>query len=137
MMYLTPPPDLDSAWKSAPIFSDFGNDSGNYLLPPRPGTRLKFGDHVFTCRGDPDASRLATDKDVERLIEAGRLAYKDFDTYTPLERKACYYTVAEDEHFVIRPLSARGTVLSACSGHGFKLGPLSGEEAAQLVDKAC
>ena len=137
MMYLAPPPALASAWKSSPIFTDLGKDSGNYMLPPRPGTRMKIGDHEFTCRGDPEASRLATDLDVERLIAAGRLAYKDFDKYTPLERKACYYTVAKDEHFVIRPLGARGTVLSACSGHGFKLGPLSGEEAAQLVDGAC
>jgi glycine/D-amino acid oxidase-like deaminating enzyme len=70
-------------------------------------------------------------------MAACRQAYTDFDAYVPLERKACYYTVTADEHFVIRRIGARATVVSACSGHGFKLAPVSGEEAASLVDEAC
>ncbi len=136
VMFLAPPPAFASLWRTAPIILDLGDHSGTYALPPRPGTRLKIGDHLFTRQGDPDASRIATDADVERLIAACRLAYADFDAYTLLERKACYYTVTEDERFVIRALGARGTVVSACSGHGFKLAPMSGEEAARLVDEA-
>lgn len=136
VMFLAPPPALASSWRTAPLFVDLGLRSGTYVLPPRPGTRLKIGDHVFSRRGNPDASRIASDADVERLIAACRLAYTDFDAYTPLERKACYYTVTDDEHFVIGAVGSRGTVISACSGHGFKLAPLSGEEAARLVDEA-
>lgn len=134
-MFLAPPPAFARHWQAAPVFIDFGLHSGTYVLPPRPGTRLKIGDHHFTRYGDPDGSRMANDTDVERLIAACRVAYTDFDTYTPLERKACYYTVTDDEHFVIRSVGARGTIVSACSGHGFKLAPLSGEEAAKLVDQ--
>lgn len=136
VMFLTPPPAFAALWRTASPFMDFGAASGCYALPPRPGTRLKIGDHVFTRRGDPDASRTASEADVERLISAGRLAFNDFDAYIPLERKACYYTVTDDESFVITRLGARGTVVSACSGHGFKLAPFSGEEAARLVDGA-
>jgi glycine/D-amino acid oxidase-like deaminating enzyme len=136
VMFLSPPPALAPLWRAAPLILDLGDHSSCYVLPPRPGTRLKIGDHVFTRQGDPDASRIATDADVERLITAGRLALSDFDSYTVLERKVCYYTVTENEHFVIRSMGARGTVISACSGHGFKLAPVSGEEAAALVDAA-
>jgi glycine/D-amino acid oxidase-like deaminating enzyme len=136
MMFVAPPPALAGHWRDAPLFMDSGEFSGTYILPPRPGTRLKFGDHRFSRTGDPDAPRVATDTDVERLMEAGRLVFNDFESYTVLERKACYYTVTEDERFVIRPIGRRGTVVSACSGHGFKLAPMSGEEAARLVDAA-
>ena len=118
---------------SAPVFIDLGADSGTYTLPPRPGTRLKVGDHEFTRRGDPDGDRLATDADVERLFRAAALSYRDFDRYTVLERKACFYTVTEDESFIAEAIGARGYVLSACSGHGFKLGALMGEGVARVI----
>jgi glycine/D-amino acid oxidase-like deaminating enzyme len=135
-MFMAPPPAFAALWRTAPLFLDFGIDSGSYAMPPRPGTRLKIGDHVFTRHGDPDASRVASDADLERLITAARVTFTDFDAYIPLERKACYYTVTDDEHFIIRPLGARGTVVSACSGHGFKLAPFSAEKVAQLVENA-
>ncbi len=136
VMFLAPPPRFAGIWQSAPVFLDFGAQGGSYALPPRPGTRLKIGDHRFSLQGDPDASRRAEGAELERLIAACQLTYTDFDAYAALECKACYYTVAEGEHFVIRPLGRCGTLLSACSGHGFKLAPLSGEEAANLVTEA-
>jgi sarcosine oxidase/sarcosine oxidase subunit beta len=136
VIFLAPPPALADAWRTAPVIIDLGVHSGTYVLPPRPGTRLKIGDHLFTRQGDPDEPRAASTSDVERLIAACHLAYAGFDAYTLLERKACYYTVTDDEHFVIRAIGSRATVVSACSGHGFKLAPHSGEEAARLVDLA-
>lgn len=131
--FVAPPAELADAWARAPIFIDLGLESGTYTLPPRPGTRLKLGDHQFTRTGDPDSDRLATDDDVARLYAAARLSYRDFDRYTVLERKACFYTVTEDEAFIAKPIGARGYVLSACSGHGFKLGPLMGEGVARVI----
>jgi sarcosine oxidase/sarcosine oxidase subunit beta len=60
-----------------------------------------------------------------------RAAFHDFDAYTVLERKACYYTVQDHEEFQVRPTGDAGWVISACSGHGFKLGPLIGELVAR------
>ncbi|SON58032.1 Monomeric sarcosine oxidase [Hartmannibacter diazotrophicus] len=136
VLFLSPPVELAAAWREAPIFLDLGNDSTTYMLPPRPGTRLKIGDHIFTRQGDPDAPRVATDEDCARLMDYGTRALAGFDRYTILERKACYYTVTDTEDFVIRPVGGKATVVSACSGHGFKLAPHSGEEAARLVDAA-
>lgn len=131
--FLAPPPDLHAAWAKAPVFIDIGLESGTYTLPPRPGTRLKVGDHQFSRTGDPDGSREGTDEDVARLMIAARLAYRDFDRYTILERKACFYTVTEDESFHVKPLGPKATVQSACSGHGFKLAPLMGDGVARAI----
>lgn len=134
VLYLQPPAHHAEAWGRAPVIVDVAGDHGAYILPPRDGTRLKIGDHVFSRRGHGSDDRLATDEDVAPVLGALRGIVRDVDRYTILERKVCYYTVAEDERFVVEPQGQAGWVLSACSGHGFKLGPLVGERlAAALV----
>jgi glycine/D-amino acid oxidase-like deaminating enzyme len=133
VMYLAPPPDLADAWRSAPVLIDLGTASGTYTLPPRPGTRLKIGDHQFTRQGDPDGDRTGTDADVARLTAAAHQAWRDFGRYTVLERKACFYTVTADERFLVRREGAKGWLGSACSGHGFKLAPLIGDALAATI----
>lgn len=133
VMFLAPPPELADAWRTAPVLIDLGAESGTYTLPPRAGTRLKIGDHQFTRQGDPDGDRIGTDADVARLTVAARRAWRDFDRYTVLERKACFYTVTRDERFLVRREGAKGWLGSACSGHGFKLGPLMGEALAAAI----
>ncbi len=133
MLYLAPPADLAGAWASAPVMLDHSPNGGLYTLPPRRGTRLKVGDHVFSRTGDADEDRVATAADLERLLPALRAAYVDFDRYAVLEPKACFYTVVEEERFLVRPVGAAGWLISACSGHGFKLGALMGEGVAQAI----
>lgn len=135
VMYLAPPPELAAFWREAPILIDLGLQSGTYTLPPRRGTRLKIGDHVFTRSGDADGDRIATAADVARLESAARLAYRDFDRYQVLERKVCFYTVTRDEseRFEVRPWGDKAWILSACSGHGFKLGPLIADGVAAAI----
>ena len=108
-------------------------EGGLYTLPPRRGTRLKVGDHVFSRSGDPDGDRIAHARDLERLWPAARAAYRDLDRYSVLEPKACFYTVTEHEEFLVHPLGAAGWLVSACSGHGFKLGALMGELVGRAI----
>jgi glycine/D-amino acid oxidase-like deaminating enzyme len=122
------------AWTEAGVMSDLGKESDCYILPPHRGMRLKVGDHVFTRRGDADDERAARDEDVARLMRVLPLVLKDHERYQILERKACYYTVTDDEHFIQKPLGSCGWLISACSGHGFKLGALTGELAAQAIE---
>jgi len=133
VLYLAPPQDLAGAWASAPVMLDHSANGGLYTLPPRRGTRLKVGDHVFSCTGNADEDRVATAADLTRLLPAIRAAYVDFDRYTVLEPKACFYTVVDEERFLVRPTGAAGWVISACSGHGFKLGALMGEGVAAAI----
>ena len=133
MLYLSPPQDLAAAWAAAPVMLDRSPNGGLYVLPPRRGTRLKIGDHVFSCTGDADEDRVATARDLDRLVPAIRAAFVGFDRYSVLEPKACFYTVVDEERFIVRPTGGAGWVISACSGHGFKLGALMGEGVAQAI----
>ncbi|MBC7636346.1 MAG: FAD-dependent oxidoreductase [Acetobacteraceae bacterium] len=138
VVYLEPPAALADAWSRAPmLLNRLPTASGGvYILPPRAGTRLKLGDYDHNDDGDPDAPRVASAAQIERVIEAGRLALASFDSYRVLEAKSCFYTVTADENFAIRPLGARGWLASACSGHGFKFGALVGEAVADGVTGA-
>jgi len=60
-------------------------------------------------------------------------ALAGFERYLVVERKACFYSVTEDERFVLDRLDERGWVLSACSGHGFKLSAFLGELTADAL----
>jgi sarcosine oxidase/sarcosine oxidase subunit beta len=133
VLYLSPPPDLSEAWSKAPVMLDQKRDGGLYTLPPRRGTRLKVGDHVFSRTGDPDGDRIANQHDLARLWPAARATYRDLDRYSVLEPKACFYTVTEHEEFLVHPTGAAGWLISACSGHGFKLGALMGELVGRAI----
>ncbi len=131
VLYLKPPERFAAAWRTAPIIVDTGLSHGAYVLPPREGTRLKIGDHVFTREGHGGDDRVASARDIAPVEAAARESFVDFDDYTLLEAKVCYYTVTEDERFVVEPIGPAGWLLSACSGHGFKLAPLI---ATRLAD---
>jgi sarcosine oxidase/sarcosine oxidase subunit beta len=133
VLYLSPPPDLSEAWANAPVLLDLAPEGGLYTLPPRRGTRLKVGDHVFSRTGDPDGDRIANEQDLARLWPAARAAYRDLNRYGVLEPKACFYTVTEHEEFLVHPTGAAGWLISACSGHGFKLGALMGELVGRAI----
>lgn len=122
VLYLEPPGQYAAAWAAAPVVVDMAADYGAYVLPPREGTRLKIGDHVFTRRGHGSDDRIASEADVEPVLGALNRAFRDAADYKILERKVCYYTVTHDERFIVEPIGGAGWVVSACSGHGFKLG---------------
>lgn len=59
------------------------------------------------------------------------------DADGPLQKAlVCLYTNTRDEHFLIdrHPRHPQVVVASACSGHGFKFGPVIGEIVADLVE---
>ncbi|MDR3473607.1 MAG: FAD-dependent oxidoreductase [Devosia sp.] len=124
MLYLRSPTIYADAWAKAPVLVDTGIAHGGYILPPRDGTRLKIGDHVFSRRGAATDDRIANAVDTQGVFAAAREIFADFESYEVLEAKICYYTVTEDERFVVEPIGKASWLLSACSGHGFKLGPL-------------
>lgn len=138
VLYLAPPDDLAAAWARAPMLLNRlpVASGGVYILPPRGGMRLKLGDYDHTDDADPDAPRIPTATQTERVMEAGRLALTGFERYRLLEARSCRYTVTPDERFAIRPIGARGWMASACSGHGFKFGAMIGEELANGITGA-
>ena len=130
--YLKPPADLAPLWTKAPLLLDIDPQHGFYLVPPVLGTDLKVGDHRFTLTGDPDRDRQPSAEETRDIAELSRTRLRDYDRYELLEGKTCFYTVEPEERFLVLS-RGRGLVLSACSGHGFKFGPVIGARVAEAV----
>jgi sarcosine oxidase len=56
-----------------------------------------------------------------------------------VDASACMYTMAPDERFIVTsaPELPGVTVLSACSGHGFKFASVMGELIADSIVDGC
>jgi sarcosine oxidase len=110
-----------------------GLGSGGYVVPAVHGWReIKAADGTpgRTLRPElgpfpVDPALLAND------VEFVRMRLPGFDA-KPLRSETCLYTMTPDEDFVLERV---GPVVigSACSGHGFKFGPLLGEILADLA----
>jgi glycine/D-amino acid oxidase-like deaminating enzyme len=133
-LYLAPPSDLLASWQSAPaVLDQFGPAYGGfYAVPPVDGTGLKVGDHVFTLRGEPDAEREPTAADRTQTMAVASSRLVGFERYRALAARTCFYSVAEDERFIVEPVG-RALVLAGFSGHGFKFGAVIGEAVAEAL----
>lgn len=130
--YLEPPPALAPPWVASPMVLDIAPRSGFYLVPPVAGTSLKVGDHRFTLAGDPDAPREAGEAETRALLDLCRSRLRLFDLYRVAAARVCFYTVEPRERFLLEA-SGPTWIVSACSGHAFKFGPLLGQALAEAV----
>jgi glycine/D-amino acid oxidase-like deaminating enzyme len=133
VVYFDLPPDLHAVWAKAPMIIEKTDDVGLYLVPPAGGRGMKVGDHEFSRRGDPDGSRFATVEEMRPLLDRCRRLVRDFDRWRVDRLKVCFYTVADDERFIVEKHGAAGWAMSVCSGHGFKFGALMGLELAKTI----
>jgi glycine/D-amino acid oxidase-like deaminating enzyme len=133
VIYFNQPADQRAAWAKGPMIIEKTGDVGLYLVPPMEGRGFKVGDHEFSRSGDPDGSRDAGENEIRPLLERCRGLFKGFDSWTTERLKVCFYTVTEDERFVVEKAGAKGWAMSPCSGHGFKFGALMGLELARTI----
>jgi len=108
-------------------------DVGLYLVPPMEGRGLKVGDHEFSRRGDPAAPREASEDEIRPLLDRCRSLLRGFEGWRTDRLKVCFYTVTEDERFVVEKRGAKGWLMSPCSGHGFKFAAVMGLELARTI----
>lgn len=96
-----------------------------------PGRGIKVGRHHTGDPVDPD-SPTELDAEATALVVAAAERWIPGVDPTPLGSDSCLYTTTANEDFVI---DRRGpfTVASACSGHGFKFGPATGELVAKVA----
>jgi sarcosine oxidase len=153
-IHLTPLHDEDSFLPGVfPVWIDAAaNTYGFPRLGDVPG--VKIGIHDFGLASSPDCSivsntpgvtpvksppidRTVHETDREAVRAYARRRFPALGTVTAYE-KVCLYTVTPDQHFIIDsvPGMPRITLISACSGHGFKFTPLLGQIAADLVSES-
>lgn len=133
VVYFDLPPAARAAWSKGPMVLDLSGKVGLYLVPPMAGRGMKVGDHEFSRSGDPDGPREATTEEVQPLLDRCRALLKGFKNWRIDRLKVCFYTVTDDERFVVEKTGSRGWVMSPCSGHGFKFGAVMGLELARAI----
>jgi len=133
VVYFDMPPADRAAWSRGPLVMEKTGDVGLYLVPPVQGRGLKVGDHEFSRSGDPTGPREAREDEVRPLLDRCRSLLNGFEHWRPERLQACFYTVTDDERFVVEKQGAAGWVMSACSGHGFKFGAAMGLELARTI----
>lgn len=133
VIYFHLPEEQRAVWAKGPMIIEKTGDVGLYFVPPMEGRGFKVGDHEFSRTGDADAGREAHEEEIRPLLERCRGLFKGFDDWRTDRLKVCFYTVTDDERFVVEKTGAKGWVMSPCSGHGFKFGALMGLELARTI----
>jgi sarcosine oxidase len=107
-----------------------------YGAPGLDGATIKLAVHHEGARvADPDnPSRTITDDDTAPLSDHAAHWLHAVDPH-PVRAITCLYTNTPDQHFVIDTLpdAPQITVISACSGHGFKFAAVIGDIAVDLA----
>ncbi|MFT7535101.1 MAG: glycine/D-amino acid oxidase-like deaminating enzyme [Hyphomicrobiaceae bacterium] len=118
-----------------PVWCRIGKTAADFVygLPEfgRPGLKLA---HHRTLGPADDANALPNPIDVGSLEELARLRLAaPFEAV--LSSEHCMYAVAPNEelHVARSEMDPRIVAVAACSGHGFKFGPVIGEDVADLL----
>jgi glycine/D-amino acid oxidase-like deaminating enzyme len=101
---------------------------------PAEGPGMKVGRHQRGPELHPDDPRPADPIQIAEIRQS--LSDRFGLTLPPRETATCLYTSFEDELFRFGRLSEKIVWASACSGHGFKLGPWTGRALADMAEGA-
>lgn len=132
LLYLDPPIRLLATWATAPAIVDCGADSDIYVIPPISGTDLKIGIGAHRRPGDPDRDRTVAGDESGQLLGRLRGVLADLGSYRVKSLRSCFYVMARGDRFFLERRD-KLWIVSACSGHGFKFGALTGELVADAV----
>lgn len=134
VVYLEPPADLLSAWKSAPVILDVGGRTDGYIIPPSGGAGLKFGSGLHKePTDDANRDRVPRPGEGEAIRDLFQPPIARVEEYRVTDVVTCAYTFTADERFFAHE-EGRSIVVSACSGHGYKFGAAVGRRAADAVE---
>lgn len=126
-------------WRNAPIFiwtTGARTEDLFYGFPmASPELRIKVASEHDGEPADPDAVAPVGDAEKRQIYEAHIAPRLNGVTAECVEAATCLYTNAPDYQFVIEPHPAIAglTIVSACSGHGFKHSAGLGEAIAQWL----
>jgi len=130
-------PGYDMRPPNFPVWVAIGGDIDEvyYGLPEfdRPGVKVGYHQTTASFSDDPDLEGYPE----ASLDDLNWCKVDEFTSknWTRLSYERCLYTVAPNEDYVIglHPKQPRIVIGSACSGHGFKFGPWTGEVLADFA----
>ncbi|MEO1530752.1 MAG: FAD-dependent oxidoreductase [Pseudomonadota bacterium] len=130
--YARPPEDLAEAWENAPCWSFLGGEGVLWGIAPVDGLAPKLGCGALGRLDADDTDRQITPAETAQIMAFYKGRFRDIERFVPVFAQANYWMLAPEERFMLRR-EARLIAVSACSGHGFKFGALSGEDVAAAV----
>jgi len=93
---------------------------------------VKIAEHMTGSPASADARAFDQDPEgAKRVADYVRATLPSLDP-DPVAFESCLYTTTPDEGFILDQTGPL-VVASACSGHGFKFGPITGEIVASMV----
>lgn len=123
-----------------PFLMWVGDSIADYfaVFPIAPGgtPAVKVLDEQFSDGTEPDTvDRTVSQTEIDSFYERHLASSINGLTRNCVRAEVCLYTTTPDEHFLIDadPRSDRITVMSPCSGHGFKHSTALGEAVAEQV----
>lgn len=134
LVYAEAPGGYTKAWENSPAIIDLGGERGGYAVPPVAGTGLKFAvpDLARPVAGPQAALAPAAAEMVANVMSAFAGWLNDGTQYRVVSARGCCYTMAPEERLHLR-FAGRCLMVAACSGHGFKFGPLLGQAIAECA----
>jgi sarcosine oxidase len=118
-----------------PIWIHETPDHTAYGFPSINGATVKMAIHQEGSATDPDSvDREIQASDHEPLDAFASQRLRGLDPHVA-EMRVCMYTNTPDRHFIIGPVAGvpNITLLSPCSGHGFKFASVIGDIAADFA----
>jgi sarcosine oxidase len=121
-----------------PVFYLQAEEGRYYGFPEWGIPGFKFGRyHHFEERVDPDAMDREPNERDEEVLRAFARRYFPEGQGPTVALKACLFTNAPDEHFImdLHPSYPQVVLASPCSGHGYKFASVVGEIVADLAQR--
>ncbi|MEM6972294.1 MAG: FAD-dependent oxidoreductase [Pseudomonadota bacterium] len=132
ILYARPPDHLAEAWEAMPCWTDLGGADDLWGMPPIAGLPAKLGCGAMGRADAADSDRVMTRGEMDGMLARYAGAFRDLDRFEISHGQASYWMLAPGARFALRR-AGRLVAASACSGHGFKFGALSGEDIAEAV----
>ncbi|MEM8551021.1 MAG: FAD-dependent oxidoreductase [Pseudomonadota bacterium] len=129
IVYADPPDELADAWRNAPCWTDLGGPDELWGIPPVDGLPLKLGAGILGRQDRNDTDREIKPSDIAAVVEKYRGRFRHIEQFAVRWGQANYWTLAPDKRFLTAQIDS-SVVVSACSGHGFKFGALTGADVA-------
>ncbi len=135
IMYADPPEDLAHLYQGIPCWNALGGGTDMYGMPAMDGLPMKLGNGGMGRRDPEAANREMSPEELQRMLTDYALRFRGAERFRIRWHQANYWTAAPEAEFQLLQ-EGRVMAVSACSGHGFKFGALSGRDVAEAVTGA-